>query len=156
MTKIRKFSVPHIKRITGGKDPVNQIEEFLRRNNFDSCASVVGRTKETVSWSLALSEEEELEITLESLNRPQETTLYMGVNIFSVPVIGAHDILAAALIVADTLVGAKLSLVNHDLVLSISSYAYDLREEDIEYYYKFIIKQKRIVIDLIVDELSGV
>ena len=72
----------------------------------------------------------------------------------SVPLGDVQKFTYAALLVADTLIGAKLSIVNYDLVLSVTTYASDLSVEDVEFYYEIINRQKSIVIDAISDELD--
>ena len=71
-----------------------------------------------------------------------------------VPLLEVQKFTYAALLVADTLIGAKLSIVNYDLVLSITTYAGDLSVEDVEFFYEIINRQKAAVIDAISDELE--
>ena len=59
----------------------------------------------------------------------------------------------AALTVSDTLIGAKLSLVNYDLVLSVTSYTANMSVDDIDYYYEIITRQKLGVRDAIENEM---
>ncbi len=155
MAKIRKLSSARIKRLSGGKNPVRLVEEFMERRGFDAEESLQQKTSDIGTWSVPLSEEEELEITLEGLCRLPETTLYMGVNILSVPVRELQDTLYAALTVADTLIGAKLSLVNYDIVLSITQYTSHLVVDDLDYYFELLSRQKVIIKDAIFEELSG-
>jgi hypothetical protein len=87
-------------------------------------------------------EDEELEILVEGLRKASETTLYMGLNIVTVPLRGAYDMLAAALEIADGLVGIKVSLVGHYLVLSSSLSASTLTHEELEYNLRLIEAQE--------------
>jgi hypothetical protein len=66
----------------------------------------------------------------------------MGVNSITVPIRGSHDILAAALEIADGLVGIKVSLVGHYLVLSASLSAVGVTVDDLEYHLKLIEAQE--------------
>jgi len=151
-SKIRKISQAKIRKLPGGRDPARNIEEFLLRRGFDPEECLHLRTNEISTWSVPLNEEEELELTLESLGRPAETTLYIGLNVCGVPLKGTADFLAAALTVADTLVGTKLSLVNYDLVISVTVYTENLSGESIDYYYELITRQKNSAYELIMEE----
>lgn len=154
MSKIKKFGPARIKKISGGKDPTRLVEEFVSRRGFEGDESLRQRTGDTVTWCVQTNEEEELEITLEGLNRPVETTLYMGVNILTVPIKNCERFLAAALIVADRLIGAKLSLVNYDFVLSVTTYLGEKGIEDVDYIYELISRQKEWIRDEIVQEAN--
>lgn len=142
MVKVKRFKSANIRKITGGKDPTRLVEEFLLRRGVNPAECLQQRTIDIATWSVPLSEEEELEITLEGLTRPPETTLYMGVNVFSVPLNDVLGKLTTALTLADTLIGAKLSLVNYDLVLSVTIYTANMGVDDVDYYYELITRQK--------------
>ncbi len=154
MGKIKKIPTARIRKITGGKDPTRLVEEFMIRRGFNPDESLQQRTADIASWSVALGDDEELEITLEGLHRPAETTLYMGVNVMSVPIKDAHQVLIASLTVADTLIGAKLSLVNYDLVLSVTNYTANMRPDEIDYMYELLNAQKPRIQDAIAEELG--
>lgn len=154
MGKIRKMVPTRIRKITGGKDPARLVEEFMVRRGFDPDQCVQQRTSDLAQWLVPLGEDEDLEITLEGLNRPPETTLYMGLNIMAVPVRDTHKFMYAALTVADSLIAAKLSLVNYDLVLSITMYTINMRLDDVDYYYELITRQRHSLLDAIMDEMS--
>ena len=154
MGKVKKIAPARIQRVTGGKDPARLVEEFMVRRGFDPDECLQQRTGELASWSVPLNEEEELEVTLEGLNRRAETTLYMGVNIMTVPIRDCHNTLAASLAVADTLIGAKISLVNYDLVLSVTVYTANMRPDEIDYMYELITVQKPRIQELIAEELG--
>lgn len=155
MSKIRKIASARIKKISGGKEPVKVLEEFMSRRGFNPQDCLQQRTNQMVQWLLPLDEDEDLEVTLEGKNRSIDSTLYVGVNVMSIPIAEAQKFTYAALLVADTLIGAKLSIVNYDLVLSITTYASDLSVEDVEFYYEIINRQKSAVIDAITDELEA-
>ena len=154
MSKIRKITSAKIRKITGGKDPVRLIEEFMIRRGFDPEECLQQRTSDIAQWLVPLSDEEELEITLESLHRSPESTIYMGVNVMAVPLRNASSTLAAALVVADNLIGAKLSLVNYDLVLSVTSYTANIGIDEIDYFYELITRQKSAVSESILEEIN--
>lgn len=155
MAKIKKLVPPRVKKISGGKDPTKLVESFMMRRGFDPSECLQQRTADIASWSIMLSDEEELEISLEGLRHPPETTLYMGINVYSVPIADCHNVLAAALTVADTLIGAKLSLVNYDLVLSVSVYTANMRPDEIDYIYELITVQRPGVQEAITEELRS-
>ena len=153
MSKVRKIGLARIKKITGGKEPTKIIEEFMLRRGFDPEACLQQRTGQIAQWLLPLSDSEDLEITLEGLNRPVESTLYIGVNVMAVPLRDTQKFTYAALLVADTLIGAKLSVVNYDLVLSVTTYTADMGVDDVEFYFEMITRQKSSVIDSITEEV---
>lgn len=142
MAKIKKFPTMNIQKITGGKDPLRLVEEFILRRGFDPDKCEREKTPDSARWMLDLGEDKELEVLVEALRRPAETTIYMGLNIATVPVRGASDMLAAALEIADGLVGIKVSLVGHYLVLSASLGAAGLTLEELDYSFKLIVAQE--------------
>ncbi len=155
MSKIRKITPTRIRKITGGKDPSRLIEELMVRRGFDPEECLQQRTSDLSQWLIPLKEEEDLEITLEGLSRPPETTLYMGVNVLAVPLRDTQRFLYAALTVADTLIGAKLSVVNYDLVLSVTVYTANMDVDDIDYYYELITRQKMGIQEAILEEFNS-
>jgi len=152
--KVKKFNSLSIKKITGGKDPQRLIEEFVLRRGFDPGECRKEADQESIRWMLSLGEGEELEVLLESIKRPAETTIYMGVNVATVPVRGAYDVLAAALEIADGLVGIKVSLVGHYLVLSSSLGAAGITVEDLDYNFKLITAQQAWFREALAEELG--
>ncbi len=154
MGKVKKIIPARIRKITGGKDPTRIVEEFMLRRGFDPEECLQQRSQEIAQWLVPLSEEEDMEITLEGLNRPPETTLYIGVNVLPVPLIDSNAFFCTALSVADTLIGAKLSLVNYDLVLSVTAYIANMGVDDIDYYFELITRQKVGVQEAISQEMG--
>jgi len=154
MTKVKKFAALNIRKISGGKDPVRLVEEFILRLGFDPEECDKEQEVDSVRWMLALGEEEELEVLLEGIKKASETTIYMGVNIATVPIRGANNMLAAALEIADGLIGIKVSLVGHYLVLSSSLGAASISVEDLDYHYKLITAQQTWFREALVDELG--
>lgn len=154
MSKVRKIAPARIRKITGGKDPTRLVEEFMIRRGFNPDECLQQRTSDLAQWLVPLSDDEDLEITLEGLSRPPETTLYMGVNVVAVPLADGARVLVAALTVADTLIGAKLSLVNYDLVLSVTVYTANMGVDEVDYFYELISRQKVGVQEAISEELS--
>jgi hypothetical protein len=88
------------------------------------------------------------------LKRPAETTIYMGLNIATVPIRGAYEMLTAALEIADGLVGIKVSLVGHYLVLSASLGAAGLTVDELDYNFKLIVAQEVWFRQVLADELG--
>lgn len=154
MAKIKKFTSANIRKITGGKDPVRLVQEFILRLGFDPDSCQKDKNQDATRWMVALGEDEELEILVEGIRNHSETTVYMGVNAATVPVRGASDMLPAALEIADGLVGIKVSLVGHYLVLSASLGASGLSLEEIEYHYKLITAQRSWFREALMDELG--
>lgn len=154
MGKIKKFSSSNIRKISGGKDPVRVVEEFILRTGFDPDTCLKERGADTVRWMITLTTEEELEVLVEGIKRPSETTIYMGVNIATVPIRGASELITAALEIADGLVGIKVSLVGHYIVLSASVGAVGVTVEDLDYHHKLIDAQQSWFKEALADELG--
>ncbi len=142
MGKVKKFTTSNIRKISGGKDPIRIVEEFILRRGFDPEECKRERTPDIARWMLGLGGSEELEVLVEGLKQAAETTIYMGVNVAIVPVRGSQEMLAAALEIADGLIGIKLSLVGHFLVLSASLGASGVTIEDLDYHFKLITAQQ--------------
>ena len=154
MSKIKKFAAIGIRKITGGKDPVHLVEEFILRQGFDPEESEKQRTPDNVRWMLTVNEGEDLEILVEGLKNTHETTVYMGINIATVPVRGANEMVTAALEIADGLVGIKVSLVGHYLVLSSSLGAAGLSVDELDYNFRLITAQESWFRQALADELG--
>lgn len=154
MGKIKKFAAINIRKITGGKDPVRLVEEFILRRGFDPDECAKEKGADSARWMIALNKGEDLEVLVEGLKRPNETTVYMGVNVAVVSVRNAQEMLAAALEIADGLVGIKVSLVGHYLVLSASMGAAGITVEDLDYHFKLIEAQESWFRDALADELG--
>ncbi|MCI5065479.1 hypothetical protein MRY87_07130 [bacterium] len=154
MGKVKKFSTVNIRKISGGKDPIRVVEEFIVRRGFLPQECEREKEGDTAQWMLALGEGEELEVLVEGLKRPAETTVYMGINVATVPIRGSHELLPAALELADGLVGIKLSLVGYFLVLSASLGASDITTDDLDYHFKLITAQQAWFREALAQELS--
>lgn len=154
MGKIKKFATLNIRKITGGKDPVRLAEEFILRRGFDPDECAREKQPDNARWMLSLAGGEELELLVEGITKPQETTIYMGVNVCTVSLRGTQDLLAAALEIADGLVGIKVSLVGHFLVLSASLGAAGITIEDLDFHFKLIEAQEAWFRDALADELG--
>ncbi|RMG45361.1 MAG: hypothetical protein D6719_00320 [Candidatus Dadabacteria bacterium] len=154
MGKVKKFAAVNIRKITGGKDPVRLVEEFILRRGFDPDECQKEKNPDSIRWMLSLGGDEELEVLLEGLKRPQETTIYMGVNVAAVPLRSSHDFLVAALEIADGLVGIKVSLVGHYLVLSATLGAAGISVEDLDYHYRLITAQQSWFREALAEELG--
>lgn len=154
MGTLKKLARVHIRKIIGGRDPINLIEEFIvrRGNNPEECSRE--QSKSDARWMLPIAQNEELEICAQGLDHPNETTIYMGVNVASVPLKGSHDILVSALEIADGLIGIKVSLVGHYLVLSATFPASGLSVEEIDYSYEMIVAQMSWFRSTLADELG--
>ena len=142
MTKIKKFPLLSVEKIDGGRDSLKIVEELIVQLGFDHEVCEREKNAETARWMVALDDQKELEILAENLRKVQETTIYLGINICTVPIRGASDMLAAALEVADGLIGVKISLVGHYLVLSASMSASGISLEELDYYVKLLNAQE--------------
>ncbi len=154
MGKIKKFAELNIRKITGGKDPLRVVEEFILRRGFDPDKCQKEKTADSVRWMIQVRDNEELEVLVEGIKKPAETTIYMGVNIVTVPIRGAHEVLAAALEIADGLVGIKVSLVGHYLVLSSSLGASGATIDELDYHFRLIEAQESWFRDALATELQ--
>ncbi len=154
MGKIRKFAELNIRKIVGGKDPVRVVEDFIVRRGFEPSTCLKEKDLDQTRWMIRIKDEEDLEILIESARKPQETTIYMGVNIITVPIRGSNDVLAAALEIADGLVGIKVSLVGHYLVLSASMSAQGVTIDDLDYNFRLIEAQQTWFRDALATELQ--
>lgn len=154
MSKIKKFAAVNIRKITGGKDPMRLVEEFILRLGHDPEQCEKEKDGETARWMIRLSDEGELEVLVEGLKRPHETTIYMGINVATVPLRGAADVITAALEIADGLVGIKVSLVGHFLVLSATLGAAGITVDDLEYNFRLIVAQQHWFREALADELG--
>ncbi|WKZ57566.1 MAG: hypothetical protein QY326_02575 [Bdellovibrionota bacterium] len=141
MGKIKKFTAANIRKIVGGRDPIRAIEEFILLLGHDPDESKKEASAESIRWMITLGERQELEILLEGLKKSSDTTVYLGVNVAAVPLRSAHDVLVAALEIADGLVGVKVSLVGHFLVLSSTLPASGIATDELEYHYHLISAQ---------------
>ena len=154
MGKIRKFAELNIRKIVGGKDPIRVVEDFIARRGFDPDKCLKEKGQEEHRWLIKISDDQELEILVESIRKPQETTIYMGVNIIPVPIRGAAEVLAAALEIADGLVGIKVSLVGHYLVLSASLSASGVTIDELDLNFQLIEAQRGWFRDALATELE--
>lgn len=154
MAKVKKFTSANIRKITGGKDPIRLVQEFILRLGFDPETCQKEKTQDAIRWMISLAEDEDLEVLIEGTRNHSETTVYMGINVATVPVRGGAEMLAAALEIADGLVGIKVSLVGHYLVLSATLGASGLSLEEIEYHYKLITAQRSWFREALLDELQ--
>ncbi|RIL09423.1 MAG: hypothetical protein DCC75_06550 [Proteobacteria bacterium] len=154
MGKVKKFSAFSIRKITGGKDPLRLIEDFILRKGFEPDKCLQQKSPDGARWMVALGDGEDLEILIEGLKAPNETSIYMGVNVATVPVKGANELLASALEIADGLIGIKVSLVGHYLVLSASLGAAGMNVDDLDYHFNLITAQKSWFRERLADELG--
>ncbi len=154
MGKVKKFTNLNIRKLSGGKDPIKVINDFLAKHGHDPRKCKKESHPDAARWMLSLQEGEELEILIEGIKNHQETTIYMGINVLTVPIRGALDILVTALEIADGLVGIKVSLVGHYLVLSSSLPAVDVSVEDLDYAYKLITAQAPWFREALFEELG--
>ena len=154
MGKVKKFTGSTIRKISGGKDPIRLVDEFISRRGFDPKECQKESDGSSHRWMLELADGEELEILLEGTKKPAETTIYMGLNVATIPLRGAFDVVVAALEIADGLVGIKVSLVGHYLVLSASLGAAGLTVDDLDYHFKLIAAQQSWFRETLAEELG--
>ena len=153
MSKIKKFN-PLIRSVSGGKDPVRLVEDFILKIGFDPQDSAKERSPESARWMVTTGEGSDLEILIENMKVPHETTIYLGINTVTVPIRNSFDMLASALQIADGLVGIKVSLVGHFLVLSASLGAQAASVEELDYHFKLICAQQPWFRSTLADEMG--
>lgn len=152
--KTKKFSILHIRKIPGGKDPLRIVEEFILHRGFDADECQQQKTADSARWMIPIGDDEELEVLIEGLKTPEETTIYMGVNVVTVPIRQAAEVLTVALQIADGLIGIKVSLVGHYLVLSASLGAAGASVEDLDYHYNLIAAQQAWFRETLMDDMG--
>ncbi len=142
MGKVKKLAPLKIRKLAGGRDPQRVIEEFILKlgHEPDKCAKE--HTGDIGRWLLPVAPDKELEILADGLRKSGDATLYLGIDIVNVPMRNANEMLVAALQLADGLIGIKLSLVGHYLVLSATITAYDISVDELEFYYTLITEQQ--------------
>jgi|GEM_PF-683579 len=155
MGKIKKFTALNIRKITGGKDPRRAVEEFLLRSGFDPDDSLKENDPDNVRWLVDTGGGEELEVLLESLRKPGEMTVYLGVNVFTISLRHAYATVLSALEIADGLVGIKVSVVGHYLVLSATLGGAGITVDELDYYYRLIVAQRTWFKDALNAELAN-
>ena len=65
----------------------------------------------------------------------------MGINISTVPLKNTQDFLVSALETADSLMGVKISIVGHFLVMSTTLNMNSTTLEELDYHYTLIMEQ---------------
>lgn len=140
--KVKKFSSPTIRKISGGKDPLRIVTDFILRRAVDPDTVEREKSQDFIRWVIPTSEGEELEILLEGLKYPGETTIYLGLPIATVPLKGLQEFILTCLEVADGLVGTKISLVASTLVLSATLAASGSSVEELEYHFNLLVGQQ--------------
>lgn len=141
MSKIKKFSGLKVTKTSGGKDPIRLVSDFILNKGFDPEECLEETTSTARRWMLEVDDERSIEILLEDINKPQETTIYMGVNVATVPVKGLSDFLATVLEVADGLIGVKISLVGHFIVMSNSAGIANCTIDDLDWQFMLVMEQ---------------
>ena len=68
--KIRKFAELNIRKISGGRDPLRVVEEFLLKRGFDPEKCQKEKSSDMARWMVPLKGDEELEILLEITDCP--------------------------------------------------------------------------------------
>lgn len=154
MAKTKKFPHLSIRKIVGGRDPLNAIEEFIKTKGFipEECEQDIG--PDNRRWMVKLDGTQELEILLEGIRQQSNTTIYLGINIALVSIRNAQEMLTAALELADGLIGIKLSLVGHFLVLSSSFSANEASVENLENAWALLSAQQRWFTETLAKELK--
>jgi hypothetical protein len=151
---IKKFTKRGLRSIVGGRSPVRIVEELIVRKGFDPDACKTEDESGSVRWMFAVRDACELEILIEGKDSKEDATVYLGLNVLTVPIRGAGDVLAAALEVADGLIGVKVSLVGHYLVLSAGLSAQGITVEDLEYHVRLIEAQESWFRDAVASSLG--
>jgi hypothetical protein len=151
---IKKFTKRGLRSIVGGKNPIRVVEELILRKGVDPDSCKHEEEDGTIRWMFRIRDACELEILIEGIDSKEDATIYLGMNVLTVPIRGAGDVLAAALEVADGLIGVKVSLVGHYLVLSAGLSAHGVTVEDLEYHMKLIDAQEQWFRDTVASTLG--
>jgi len=154
MAKVSKLQSSKITSLPGGKNPLLLVEEFLTKRGCVPKDCLQFRNNDVATWSVSLGGDNELEITLEKISQYSQMTIYLGINLMAVPLKYTETLFASALMVADNLIGLKISLVDYDLVLSVTHFAQNMTMEDLEYFVETLVSQKTTVRDAILDGMK--
>ena len=154
MSKIRRFDTSVLGEMLIGKDPLKIVRHFLLKKGYDPDKTLKEETPNSCRWMLNLSNGYEMEVFLDKLKTPSQATLYMGINIMTVPIRNSQNFLVTVLEVADGLIGAKLGLVGYFVILSVGLGAERITFDEIDYNFRLILAQKEWVKDAILDEFD--
>lgn len=156
ISKLKSLTSFNIRKIVGGKEPVKLIEELINRRGHDPQECMREHTGDFCRWMVPLREDQELEILVDGLKKTHETSVYLGLNVAIVPLRRTQEFLVAALELADGLVGIKVSLIGHYLVLSYCAPIGSMSPEDLEYSLSLVESQQSWFCENLSQELGGI
>jgi len=154
--KRKRAQIFGFKSITGGKNARKSIEQFLENRNQDPSEFLKNAVRGADRW---VFEDKEQGVELELLHDHSEVdgevpTVYLGINLFEVPMRNFADVLATTLQIADGLVQTKISIVGHYFILSSCLPADDVTTDQLEYLYKSLIFQRDWFLDTLFKEMG--
>lgn len=130
-----------IKQINGGRDPIKLIQQFITERSFNHEECLQNKTADTARWVLEVNDDFYIELILENIKSLSDTSIYIGVNVATVPLKKTQDFLVTALETADALVGVKISVVGHYLVMSTALNMSNITLELLDMHYTLIMEQ---------------
>ncbi len=155
--KRKRAQIFGFKSIAGGKDARRSIEQFLEKRNQDPSEYLKKAVRGADRW---VYEDKEQGVELEILHDHGDgleepiPTVYLGINLFEVPMKNFTDVLAVALQIADGLVQTKVSIVGHYFILSACLPADDVSIEQLDYLYKSMLFQRDWFCDTLFKEMG--
>jgi len=154
MSKIKKFSPLRIIKGSKKEKTADLINKFITSLKLDPKKCLTDSNEKFKRWCFEFEKEKELEIILEKGNSEALNTIYMGLNVCLVPLKDLNNFLLSALEIADGLIGLKVSIVGHHLVLSTCIDTFSLTVKEIEYYYQMMLEQEIWYIDQLIEHLD--
>lgn len=151
---VKRFNTSVLGEMLIGKDPEKIVCHFLQKKGYDPKKTLKEKTDNSRRWMINVDDGHEMEIFLDKIKKPQEATVYMGINIVTVPIRDTQNFLVSALEIADGLIGVKLGLVGYFLILSAGLGAEKITYDELDYYFRLILAQKEWVKDAILNEFE--
>ncbi len=152
MVKVKRFNTSVLGEMLIGRDPLKIVRHFLKSKGYNADETLKEQTPNSCRWMVDIDDGQELEIFLDKIQKPAEATVYMGINIVTVPIRETQNFLVSALEIADGLIGVKLGIVGYFLILSVGLGAERITYEELEYNLRLIVAQKDWVRDALLDE----
>jgi hypothetical protein len=154
MSRPIKARPTSIKKITGGRDTIKMIRELIFDLGQEPDQIKHESTPNMIRWMVPFEDGKQLEVLVENFAKGAETTIYLGINVCSVPLRGLTDFLVVALEIADGLIGLKISLVGNFLVLSTCLAERDISTETLNYNVKLLRSQELWFREALLKELN--
>ncbi len=154
MVRVRRFNTSVLGEIFIGHDPLKIVRHFLKTKGYDPDKTLKENTPNSCRWMVDVGDGQELEIFLDKIQKSAEATVYMGINIVTVPIREIQNFLVSALEISDGLIGVKLGIVGYFLILSVGLGAEKITYEELDYNLRLILAQKDWVKEALLEEFS--